>query len=142
MMAKGRRPVLAVFFWGTAAAALLVVAILWHHHERKPDDPEKLVYFHLRNEGMVNRPDWPVTIHVKGVRGRTLLNPVLKWRNAGGDIDTVMIAREGELRVDNESRELLVLLRIGSASSADGTKASFEEREVRVALPPGFGEKQ
>jgi hypothetical protein len=141
MVRKDHHFALWLLLLGTAVAVLLAVAVVVHFQQR-PDDPESLLYSLLRRDGLITGPDWPLAIHVKDVRGRTLVSPVLKWKDKSGEVDTVMVAREGELRVAGDSRELLVLLRFGSASSRDGTRVTFDERSVTVALPADFGEKQ
>jgi hypothetical protein len=120
---------------GGAVATLLAAALVAHLTERKRIDPERRLYSRLREDGMIVEPDWPLSLYVKGVRGRTLHHPVLKWRNEHGDVTRVMAAREGELRVAGDGRELQVLLRNGSTTGSDGGRGSFAERAVTVALP-------
>jgi hypothetical protein len=135
MARKRHRFVLSLVLLGAAAAALVAVTVVVH---RRHLDPEERLYFLLRNDGVINRPEWPLTIHVRAVHGRTLLSPVLKWKTADGEIDTVVMAREGTLRVDQDSRRLHVQLRFGSACGASGDRETFDEREFTVDLPPGF----
>jgi hypothetical protein len=137
-MRKDRRLVFCSVLLGAVVTALVGTAVVVHFIPREPADPESRLYSRLCKEGMFAAPDCPLAIYVKEVRGRTLLSPVLKWRNEEGEIDTVMMAREGELSVDREAGELQVLLREGRSSKG----LDFVERSFCVALPPSFLEEQ
>jgi hypothetical protein len=72
---------------------------------------------------------------------RTLLNPVIKWRNADGEVTRVVTAREGELRVDGDTGELEILVRWATTNMDNCHMSDYIERIFTVPLP-AFAQKQ
>jgi lipopolysaccharide export system permease protein len=85
------------------------------------EDPEEVLYNHLRRERCFRYPNFPYVIYVKDVQGRRLVDVVLKRRakvseqksqTSQGQVlmgyDLVARAREARLRVDVESRQLFL----------------------------------
>lgn len=85
------------------------------------EDPEEVLYNHLRRERCFRYPSFPYVIYVRDVQGRRLVDVVLKRRgkvtgpkteaNQGQVLmgyDLVARAREARLRVDLESKQLFL----------------------------------
>src|SRR5262249_1109443 len=51
------------------------------------EDAEELLYSMLRRHSMVNYPQLPYAMYVKGVEGKKLISPVIKRRTPKGEID-------------------------------------------------------
>jgi len=80
-------------------------------------------------------PDQGFSIHVREVRGRTLVRPTITIRN-GSDGETMKLtAREGELRLDAES-ETLILTLVDSKIIGGNSSQYIDpgEREWRIPL--------
>jgi lipopolysaccharide export system permease protein len=98
-------------------------------------DTEEVLYSILSRHGMISHSQMPYSMWVRGVQGRKLLNPTFKRRGPQGQTDFVAQAKEAELRVNMSKRLLLLHMRWGVASSADGAHAYFEDRVWEVPLP-------
>jgi lipopolysaccharide export system permease protein len=102
-------------------------------------DAEEFTYSLLKRYGAINDPKLPYSMYVQGVRGRKLLDPVMKRKDSQGKIDAVATAQEAELRVDMPRKVLLIRMKNGITSTADGSRAYFQERTIDVPLPKDFG---
>jgi hypothetical protein len=100
---------------------------------------ETRLFDRLRSHGTISHSDLPFTISAREVRGRRLVNVVLKTKNARGEIDLVACAREAELTVNTSKGQLLVRLLHGNALAADGTRSHFAERTWEASLPEELG---
>jgi len=104
-------------------------------------DAEGLLYSLLSRHGMISYPQMPYAMFVKSVQGKKLLSPVIKHKDAKGQIDMVAQAREADLRVDMNKKELHIHMRFGvGISPVDGSRAYFEDRYFQVELPPGMSD--
>jgi lipopolysaccharide export system permease protein len=103
------------------------------------NDAEELLYSLLHKHGMISHSSLPYSMYVKGVQGKKLLSPVFKRKGPNGQPDVVANAREAELRVNIRKKLVIVKMRFGVASSADGSRAYFEDRDFEVPLPEHFG---
>jgi lipopolysaccharide export system permease protein len=83
------------------------------------EDPEEVLYNHLRRERSFRPANFPYAIYVKDVQGRRLIDVVLKKRARVSDAkaaqgqaylgyDLIARAREAQLRVDLETRQLFI----------------------------------
>ena len=85
------------------------------------EDPEEVLYNHLRRERCFRYPNFPYVIYVRDVQGRRLVDVVLKRRAKVSEqkasaaqgqpylgYDLVARAREARLRVDVESKQLFL----------------------------------
>src|SRR5262249_6964349 len=85
------------------------------------EDPEEVLYNHLRRERCFRYPTFPYVIYVRDVQGRRLVDVVLKRRAKRNEqktpgvqgqpylgYDLVARAREARLRVDMESKQLFL----------------------------------
>jgi hypothetical protein len=102
-------------------------------------ETESYLYRLLGENGVISDSRLPFVIYVQGVKGRTLIWPVVKHRDAQGEIDFIMHARDGELRVD-AAGNLILRMRRGTIAGRDGSRAEFADRTWEVRLPAGFGE--
>lgn len=99
-------------------------------------DVEEFLYGMLRNDRCINHPRLNYAIWVRQVQGRRLLDATFKRRDAKGNYDLVVRAREAELTVDSARKQVVVLMRHGEVLSiSNGTRAYFEERLWPVQMP-------
>ena len=100
------------------------------------NDAEELMYSMLKKNNSISHSSMPYSMFVSGVKGKRLLNPVFKHRNKAGEIDGVVQARDGDLRVDVAHKLLLVKMHhCTGTSSDDGSRVDFEEHEWKLDLP-------
>jgi lipopolysaccharide export system permease protein len=100
------------------------------------NDAEELMYSMLKKNNSISHSSMPYSMFVSGVKGKKLLNPVFKHRNKAGEIDGVVQARDGDLRVDVAHKLLKVHMRhCTGTSSDDGSRIDFEDHEWPVELP-------
>jgi lipopolysaccharide export system permease protein len=102
-------------------------------------DAEEFVYSILKKQGMINYSQLHYSLFVQGVRGKTLLSPVIKRKDNQGMIEAVAMAQEAELRVDLPHNQLLLRMTNGVTSTADNSQAYFQEHTFEVPLPKDFG---
>jgi lipopolysaccharide export system permease protein len=103
------------------------------------EDAEELIYSLLKRQGVINHPQLAYSMYVQGVRGKKLLSPVIKRKDAQGKIDVVATAQEAEVRVHMQKKLLIVHMKNGVTSAADGSRGYFVERDFDVPLPKDFG---
>jgi len=103
-------------------------------------DAEELLYSLLKKNLMLSGSQMPYAIFVKDVQGKKLISPVFKKRNADGTIGMVVHAREADLRVDMQKKELTVHMLNGVIITSDGSlDGDFNDKFFPVPLPPDFG---
>ncbi|MFO0843657.1 MAG: LptF/LptG family permease [Gemmataceae bacterium] len=120
-----------------ATLGLYYHVIPYTHHllrEMVFRDAEGMLYSVLARNGMISHVQMPYSMFVKGVQGKKLLNPVIKRRNAKGQIDLVAHAREADLRVDTANRLLLIRMRHCVVISEDGDRGYSEDKKLDVPL--------
>jgi lipopolysaccharide export system permease protein len=105
-------------------------------------DIEELIYTGLKKQGMINHPQTPYAMYVRGVRGRKLLDPIIHHRDGQAKVDMMAWAQEAELRVDMPRKMILVRMRNGIAYGSDGSRGYFQERAWEVPLPKDFGSEK
>jgi lipopolysaccharide export system permease protein len=93
----------------------------------------------LRKRGVISHPQMPYAMWVREVQGRKLIDVTIKHRNAAGDTDGVIMAKEAELKVDMTRRKMLIRMKNGSGSLQDDSQIVFDEKPWELDLPPGFG---
>jgi lipopolysaccharide export system permease protein len=103
------------------------------------NDAEEFIYAILRKHGSISYAQMPYQMYVQAVRGRKLLTPVIKHKDAHGKTDLVATGDEAELRVNMARRLLLVDMKNCTATYADGSRAYFEARTFEVDMPSDFG---
>jgi lipopolysaccharide export system permease protein len=103
------------------------------------DDAEELIYSVLKKHGVINHSQLPYAMFVQGVHGKKLISPIFKRKDSQGRIDVVASAQEAEIRVNMARKQILIQMRNGQATHADGSQAYFQERTFDVPLPQDFG---
>jgi len=99
-------------------------------------DVEEFLYTMLKNDRTINHPKLSYAIWVRQVQDRRLVGATFKRRDARGLYDLVAQAREAELRVDSNNKQVLVHMRHGEVfSMPNGTRAYFEDRVWPVPMP-------
>jgi lipopolysaccharide export system permease protein len=102
-------------------------------------DAEEFIYSVLKKQGMINYSQLHYALFVQGVRGKTLLCPVIKRKDNQGMVEAVAMAQEAELRLDLPHNQLLLRMKNGVTSTADNSQAYFQEHTFEVPLPRDFG---
>jgi lipopolysaccharide export system permease protein len=101
-------------------------------------DVEDFLYGMLKRESEISRPDLRLgyEIFVGQVQGRHLRQAVFRRRDAHGRYDVIAFAREAELKVDMDSKEIEVHMKHGHAlyEGREG-HAYFADQTWRVPLP-------
>lgn len=98
-------------------------------------DADELLYSVLRKHNMINYPQMPYSMFVKGVQGRKLISPIFKRRSDRSGTDVVAHAREADLRVNMAKRQIFVHMRFGVATMEDGSHLDFVDKVWEVPLP-------
>jgi lipopolysaccharide export system permease protein len=100
------------------------------------NDAEELMYSMLKKNNSISHSSTPYSMFVSGVKGKKLLNPVFKHRNKEGEIDGVVQARDGDLRVDVVHKKLLVRMRhCTGTAEGEGSRINFEDHVWPIDLP-------
>jgi lipopolysaccharide export system permease protein len=103
------------------------------------NDVEESLYSILRRDHAINQPRLSYAIWVRQVQGRKLLNALFKRRSADGHYDLIALAREAELRVDVQGKQILVMMRNGYFLGSGGDSwLFFESRAWEVDLGPSL----
>ncbi len=125
-----------------ATAALYYQTIPETHHQLRTrflNDIEDLLYSMLRRNGCITHPRINYVIFVKRVEGRKLLDAQFMHRDAKGHYDIVARAREADLRVDLQRRQVLVHMRHCHISSENNKERAYLENKTwPVDLPEDF----
>lgn len=125
-----------------ATMALYYQLIPWTQYTLRAEflkDVEEFLYNMLRQERCLNHPRLTYAIWVRQVDGRRLIDATFKRRDAKGNYDLIVRAREAELRYQPNGQKILVQMRHGEAYSIhDGSRFYFENKEWEAKLPDGF----
>src|SRR5262249_17764204 len=78
------------------------------------NEVEEALYWTLRRDHAINAPRLNYAMWVRQVQGRKLLNALFKRRAPDGHYDVIALAREAELRVDVQGKQILVMMRNGN----------------------------
>jgi lipopolysaccharide export system permease protein len=129
-------------FLGVAMSAVtmgLYYRIIPHtHHMLRTmflKDVEELMYTMLRNTKQVTYPHLGYAIFAERVEGRKLINTIFKIRDAKGQPTTIVFAREAELRVNMNAKEVRVFMKSCEVCSSNDVSGYFPERTEDVPLP-------
>jgi lipopolysaccharide export system permease protein len=104
-------------------------------------DVEELMYSMLRNTKQVTYPHLGYAIFAERVEGRKLINTIFKIRDAKGQPTTIVFAREAELQVNMNAKEVRVTMKtceVCSMSPNNDVSGYFPERTEDVPLPDAF----
>ncbi len=103
------------------------------------NDAEELLYSLLRKHQEIRHSSFPYQIFVKGVKGKTLLEPVFKRKSADGSIDWVAHAREAKLQVLPNKGLIEIQTKHCFVWGENEASGLFEDRTLPVELPRDFG---
>src|SRR5437588_60913 len=82
----------------------------------------------LRKEKKIDQPRVEYALFVQRVQGEKLINPIFKHRSKKGGFDSVLVAREAVLQVDQSNRhQVLVHLRSVTPWTPDGASGTVAE---------------
>ncbi len=99
-------------------------------------DVQELMYAVLRKERKIDQPRLEYALFVRRVQGEKLIDPIFKHRAKGGGFDSVLVAREAVLQVDQSRRnQVLVHLRGVTPWSISGATGMVGDRIEEVPLP-------
>ena len=88
---------------------------------------EEIAYSMLTSQRSFSTPQF--LILVKGVEGRTLLQPVITFQGSNGQQSGCLTAEEAELQADTKSMLLTIVCRNGTLEIEGGTKLRFQGEE-------------
>jgi lipopolysaccharide export system permease protein len=140
------------FFLGVIMSAVTVglyyyVIPMTHHMMRTMflNDVEDFLYGVLQQDGFIRHPKLNYEMHVKRVVGRKLLDTEFRRKEPKGQYyDVIARAREAELHVHMQKKQLLVHMRYCFISSSDPDNGNgyFEDKVWPVDLPPDIAGEQ
>jgi lipopolysaccharide export system permease protein len=128
----------------TATMGLYYRIIPYTHHLLRAmvfNDAEELLYSLLKKHNELKLSSFPYSMFVKGVRGKKLLSPVFKRKDANGYIDFVAYANEGELQVLRSKGQLQIRMKNGVVTAEDGSHGYVTDKDFTVDLPQDFGKQ-
>src|SRR5262245_11006360 len=88
----------------------------------------------LRANNSYNDPTHGISITVSGVRGRTLIRPIFRYRLSSGDVATIS-ALEAAVNFEMREPQVRLTLRHGHCETPQGDNADFEEEEQLLPMP-------
>jgi lipopolysaccharide export system permease protein len=128
------RPSLVLgFFISLATVWLNDVAFSWGEPGMKRvivESVEEIAYRMLRARGSFSRPHF--SIHVAGVEGRRLIRPTLVFNASNSSPETILTAREAELKRNPEENTLSILLTDGMAERGHDIFFAFDGQEEGI----------
>src|SRR5258708_16288777 len=104
-------------------------------------DVEELMYTMLRTTKQVSYPRMGYAIFAERVEGKKLINAIFKKRDANGRPELIVVAREAELRVNMNTKEVRVEMHnceVCSMNPSNGVQGYFPEKTEDMPLPPVF----
>jgi lipopolysaccharide export system permease protein len=106
------------------------------------NDAEEFIYAILKKHGSISYSQMPYQMYVQSVRGRKLLMPVVKHRDAHDRTDLVATGEEAELHVHMARRLLLVDMTNCTVTGSDGSRVFFDAHTFEVEMPGDFGSEK
>lgn len=88
----------------------------------------------LHAKGSYNDSANGVSILVSGVRNRTLIKPIIRYRLEHGEVATIT-AREAKLKFDLEQQQVLLTLHDSHIETPRSESVDFDEEEFKLPLP-------
>ncbi len=105
------------------------------------NDAQELLYSLLKKHGELKPSSFPYEMYVQGVRGKKLLGPIFKHKDANGVFDYVARAREAELQVLPQRRQIIIHMENGYMSGSNASHGVIEKDAFTVDLPEDFGKQ-
>jgi lipopolysaccharide export system permease protein len=128
----------------SATMGLYYRIIPYTHHLLRAmvfNDAEELLYSLLKKHNAISHSSFPYQMFVQGVKGKKLLSPVFKRKDANGLIDYVAHAREAELQVLPSKGQVKLLMKHCVVCGENETHGYFLEKDFTVDLPKDFGKQ-
>ena len=104
------------------------------------NDCEEYLYAQLRKDGEIKpRPDFKIEyeMYVLQVQGRLLKDAIFYQRDKQGQIEMIVKAKQAELHVDMDRKEVVVSMRNCRLFGANGQASGLlDDKDVSVPLPP------
>lgn len=88
----------------------------------------------LRANGSYNDASHGISIIVGGVKDRTLINPIFRYRLANGDVATVTAA-QATIRFDTREQQVLLWLENGHIETPGGNNGSIADEKLPFPMP-------
>jgi lipopolysaccharide export system permease protein len=127
-----------------ATMGLYYRVIPYTHHLLRAmvfNDAEELLYSLLRKHQEIKYSSFPYQIFVKGVKGKTLLDPIFKRKSADGTIDWVAMAREAELQVLPSKGQVNIKMKKCIVWGENDASGRLDDKTLPVDLPRDFGKQ-
>jgi hypothetical protein len=101
-------------------------------------DPADVVCSEIWKDGAFRRPELRYVLSAQAVRGRKLVLPNIELKDEQGDVDAVIVAREGEV-LSARPGQLILRLQKAELATRDGDRGFFEDRVIDLPLPRSPG---
>jgi lipopolysaccharide export system permease protein len=88
----------------------------------------------LRSNSSYNDSGHGVSIFVAGVRQRTLIEPIIRYRLENGEVATIT-ARKANLKFDLQEQQVLLTLHDSRIVTPRGEQVAFDREEFNFPLP-------
>jgi lipopolysaccharide export system permease protein len=127
-----------------ATMGLYYRVIPYTHHLLRAmvfNDAEELLYSLLRKHNEIRYSSFPYQIFVKGVKGKTLIDPIFKRKDKDGVIDWVAHAREAVLQVLPSKGIVNITMKHCVMWGENETHGSLVDKTLPVDLPKDFGKQ-
>jgi lipopolysaccharide export system permease protein len=127
-----------------ATMGLYYRVIPYTHHLLRAmvfNDAEELLYSLLRKHQEIKHSSFPYQIFVKAVKGKKLLDPIFKRKDAHGVIDWVAHAREAELQVLPSKGQVDIYVKHCIVCGENEDNGSLASDILHVDLPSDFGKQ-
>jgi lipopolysaccharide export system permease protein len=105
------------------------------------NDAEELLYSLLKKHQEIKVPSFPYQIFVRAVKGKKLIDPIFKRKDANGIIDYWARAREAELQVLPSKGQVIVLMKRCYLNGEHENGGYFVKKDFTVDLPKDFGKQ-
>jgi lipopolysaccharide export system permease protein len=104
-------------------------------------DAEELLYSLLRKHNEIRYSSFPYQIFVRGVKGKTLIDPIFKRKDKNGVVDWVAHAREATLQVFPSHGQVEIKMKHCVIWGENDAHGAMAERPQTVELPKDFGKQ-
>lgn len=105
------------------------------------NDIEELLYSLLRKHQEIRHSSFPYQIFVKGVKGKTLIEPIFKRKDAEGSIEWVAHAREAKLQVLPSKGLVNIEMKHCVLWGENENSGLLDSKTLPVELPRDFGKQ-
>lgn len=96
---------------------------------------ENLIYARLKQTNCFKEPKVSYSLFVRGVQGRTLLDPIFKILDDDGKEKAIIKAEEAELRVDLAENVIIVEMHNATVTQPEGQSYDSPHETLKAPLP-------